>query len=237
MNNKRGMATQAALAPRQRSRGGIASGQTRTEGWKTPIAASQAHRGCTSPRQPDRRAPGHHGAVPAPPHSKQPQLQPWSHQLCNPWGSKTPKKQTPPCTGAPASSSPPRQQRPGQFSALSGGNRHQLNSRDTSDATGTGGSRPAAAGMGAQGHAPPATLRHLGHPNLHPGGIALLLPHKAEITAPTGAPASLPMPGHPTAPCGAELIHHLKAQKLPAAGGRRRQLQLSRLLLIKRKRG
>ena len=59
------------------------------------------HTGCTSPCKPNRQASDHHGAVPAPPRSKRPRFQPWSQQLCNPWGSKTPKKQTPPCTPDP----------------------------------------------------------------------------------------------------------------------------------------
>lgn len=249
------MATKAASALRQRSRGGRASGQrgqaARQEwekGGKTPITASWEHTGCTGPRKPTRWAPDHHGGIPAPPHSKQPPFQPCSRQLCNPQGGQTPKKVKHPSLHTRPRAWPLRAA-PLPACNTQGGSWLYQEATGTNRISGTPAMPPpregpihqprAAKGWGAQGQVPPAASPRLqGHPNSRPGDRTLPLPQKSgRSPAPARTPASLSMSqsGHPAAPRGAELIYHLKARKLPAAGGRRRQGQLSRLLLIKRK--
>ena len=198
----------------------------------------QEHTGHSSPRKPNRRAPDHHGAVPAPPRRKQPQFQPQSHRLCNP-----PKKQPPPCTPDPRPG--PREQlpsppaTPGAAAGVIG--RQQAPTEPQGHRRCHRHGRVLSASRSQQRDGehrdvlPPQRCSSWGTQTCPPRVCCRDHQYRLGHQQPCPSILARAQPGHPAAPRGAELIYHLQACKVPAAGGRRGQVQLSRLLLIKRR--
>lgn len=229
MNNKRERATKAASALRQSSRGSRARGQMRTGGRRENThrcvpGAQGMHQPSHTQQNGTRPSRGHPSTTPqqtAPtPAPVMPALQPL--------GQQDPQKANPSLHTRPRAW--PLRVAPLPASDTQGGCWRYQEAAGTKRTSGTPATPregpvhqlQAAKGWGVLRRAPPTALRLLGHPNLHPWGRALLLPHKAEITSILALPSILAhaQPGHPMAPRGTTLTYHLKARKLPAAGGK-----------------